>query len=118
MSLQHLKLADIQYLPSSAGSLYANPTSTKSFIKGLILFNGNSTTETIKLYVVPDSNSSLGTAGESNQIANLSLPSGDTLFFPLNVDGMPVTLTDHNDSIQGQTTTSSKVTCIVIGDIE
>jgi hypothetical protein len=118
MAIQHAKLADIAYVASSAGSVYTNPASTKSFLKGLILFNGNTTTETVKIYCVPDSSGSLGTAGVANQVAELSVATKETVYLPLNVDGFPLTLTDTNDAIFASTTTASKVTVIPIGDKE
>lgn len=113
MSLQRAKLADIQYIGASAASIYANPAVTKTFVKGLVLHNTNTTSETVQVYVVPDSASALGTAGAGNRILVLSLPANDTLFveFPYSV-----TLTDTNDSIQAQTTTASKVTVLLLGD--
>lgn len=111
--MQRAKLADIQYVAASAGSIYANPASTKTFVRGLVLHNTNGSAETVKVYVVPDSSSSLGTAGAGNRVLNISLPANDTLFveFPYSV-----VLTDTNDSIQAETTTASKVTVLVIGD--
>jgi hypothetical protein len=118
MALQHAKLADIQYIAATAGSIYTNPAATKSYIKGLIIFNGNTTSETVLLYAVPNSGGSLGTAGVSNQVAALLIVANDTVFFPFNVDGAPTVLDGTNDSIQAVTTTASKVTCLVIGDKE
>lgn len=113
MALQRAKLADIQYVGSSAGSLYANPSATKTLIAGVTLFNGNTTTETVKLYFVPDSAAALGTAGAANQFMEVALTAKNTQFveFPF-----PIILTDQNDSLQASTTTASKVTAIVHGD--
>jgi len=113
MALQRTKLADIAYVASSAGSIYANPASTTSVVKGLVLHNTNSTAETVQVYVVPDSAGSLGTASTANRILNISLPANDTLLveFPYSV-----VLTDTNDSLQAVTTTGSKVTVLVLGD--
>lgn len=112
-TLQRAKLGDIAYVASSAGAIYDNPGSTTTLVTGLTLFNGNSTTETVKVYVVPDSASSLGTAGAGNQMLELSLTTKETLFieFPFGV-----TLTDTHDSLQASTTTASMVTVIVHGD--
>jgi hypothetical protein len=118
MALQNAKLADAQYIPAAAGSIYANPSGVKSYLKGLILFNGNTTAETVKIYIVPDAAAALGVAGVANQVAEISVTAKETVFFPLNVDGMPVVLTDQNDSIQASTTTASKVTVWPIGDKE
>lgn len=113
MALQRTKLGDIAFIATTAGSIYANPASTKTVIKGLILHNTNSTTETVRVHVVPDSAGALGTAADGNRILNVSLPANDTLLveFPY-----AVTLTDANDSLQAATTTASKVTVIVLGD--
>lgn len=113
MALQRAKLGDIQYVGSSAGSIYANPSSTKTFIKGFTLHNTNTTSETVKLYVVPDSSSSLGTATSAHLILNVALVANDTLLVEL---PYAIVLTDANDSIQAVTTTASKVTVIVHGD--
>ena len=118
MALARTRLADIQYIAAAAASIYSNPASTKSYLKGLILFNGNTATELVKLYNVPDAAAALGTAGAANQIAEFNIPAKETVFFPLNVDGQPVVLLDQNDSIQATTTTASKVTVQVLGDKE
>ena len=113
MSLQRAKLADIAYIASSAGSIYSNPSSTKTFVRGLMLHNTNTSAETVQIYVVPDSTGSVGTAAASNRVFKFSLPADDTLLieFPYSV-----VLTDTNDSIQAVTTTPSKVTVILFGD--
>lgn len=113
MSLQRTKLADIQYVPNSAGTLYANPASTKTYIRGLVLFNGNTSAETVKLYNVPDSSGSAGTAGAGNQFTEYSLLQKETLILEFKY---PIVLTDENDTLQGVTTTASKVTVQVLGD--
>jgi hypothetical protein len=113
MAITRGKLADIQYVASSAGSIYANPGSTLTFISGFTLFNGNTTAETVKLYNVPDSGGSLGTAGVSNQFLEISLASLETFVFEAPSDG--IVLSDTNDSIQAVTTTASKVTVMVHG---
>jgi hypothetical protein len=115
MALQRAKLGDIAYVAATAGSLYSNPTSTKTFIRGVLLFNGNTTVETVQLYLVPDAGAALGTAGVSNQIARVELQPYETLMleFPYSL-----VLTDQNDSLQAVTTTASKVTAVVTGDKE
>ena len=113
MTITRGKLADIQTLPSTVGSIYANPASTKTFIAGFTLFNSNTTAETVKLYCVPDSAGSLGTAGVTNQFLEISLASLETFVFEAPSDG--IVLSDTNDSIQAVTTTASKVTIQVHG---
>ena len=115
MALARARLADIAYVASSAGSIYSNPASTKTYIKGITLFNGNATAELVKLYNVPDSSGSLGAAGAGNQFAEVTLQAKETLImeFP-----STLVLTDTNDSIQAVTTTASKVTVMIGGDKE
>jgi hypothetical protein len=113
MAITRGRLADIQYVASSAGSIYANPASTKTFIAGFTLFNGNTTTETVKLYNVPDSGGSLGTASTANQFLEIVLAAYETFIFEAPSDG--IVLTDTNDSIQAVTTTASKVTVMIHG---
>ena len=113
MAITRGRLAEIQTIPSTVGSLYANPSSTKTFVKGITLFNNNTTSETVKLYRVPDSTGSLGTAAVTNQFLEISLASLETFVFEFPGDG--AVLEDTNDSIQGVTTTASKVTVLIHG---
>jgi hypothetical protein len=113
MAITRGRLVDIQTIPSTVGALYTNASSTKSFIKGLTLFNSNTTAETVKLYRVPDSTGSLGTAAVTNQFLEISLAALETFIFEFPGDG--AVLEDTNDSIQGVTTTASKVTVQIHG---
>lgn len=116
MAVIHGRLADIQAIPATTGSLYANPVSTKSFVKGVTLFNSNTSTETVKLYLVPDSTGAVGTAALVNQFFETAIGSLETLFFEFPGDG--AVLQDVNDSIQGVTNTASRVTIILHGLLE
>ena len=113
MTMQRAKLADIQYIASSAGSIYSNPASTKTFVRSLIFHNTNTASETVKVYNVPDSTGSLGTASAANRFLNITLAANATFEYS---PEYPMVLTDTNDSIQAETTTASKVTAMVIGD--
>lgn len=113
MARQYTRLADIAYVASSAGAVYTNSAAEKAYIKSIVLFNNNTTAETVKLYNVPDSGGSVGTAGVSNQFAQVVLASKETLMFDL---PYPITLIDTNDTIQAETTTGSQVTIQILGD--
>lgn len=117
MSFSYSRLADIQYIEATTPkTLYFNPSGgAKSYIRSLVLFNGNTTTETTKLYMVPDSATATGTAGASNQFAELSLLTKETLIYDFKY---PITMIDPNDTLQGSTTTASKVTIQVLGAID
>jgi hypothetical protein len=107
------RLTDIQYVANTAGAIYTNAASTTSYIKSFVLYNNNTSTETVKLYNVPDSAASVGTAGDANQFAEIALAAKETLMFDL---PYPITIIDENDTIQAVTTTASKVTVQVLGD--
>ncbi len=113
MALQRAKLGDIAYVPGTAGPIYANPAGTKTFVRGLILHNTNATTETVKVYLVPDAALALGTPATGNRILNISLAPNDTLIVEFPYSHV---LTDTNDSLQAVTTSASKVTVVVFGD--
>jgi len=116
MALNRIRLADIQYIPSSAGALITNAVSTKTWIRGIVIYNGNTTAEAVKLYNVPDSTGSVGTAGVSNLFYVQSIPPDETVL--IEIPGPGLVLTDTNDTIQGVTTTGSKVTVMFTGDNE
>lgn len=115
MALQRSRLTDIAFVAAAAGSIYANPAATKTYIQSITLFNGNSTTETVKLYNVPDSAAALGVAAAANQFAEVTLAAKETLILEW---AYPIVLKDANDSIQAMTTTASKVTVMLHGDTD
>lgn len=116
MALQRVKLADIQYVPATAGVLLENTNGTdKVLVTGITLYNGNTTAETVELYYVPDNGAGgNGTAGAGNRFLKVSLSADETLAYDVPDGG--IYLTDDGDSIQGKTTTASKVTAILHGD--
>lgn len=115
MALQRGKLADIQFIGDSASSIYANSASTKTYIRGLVLHNTNTTTETVQIHNVPDSTGSVGAAGNDNRFLKVVLPPDETLFIDFEY---PLVLIDTNDTLQAVTTTANKVTIQVLGDFD
>ncbi len=115
MTLQHVTLAFPAYIPSTVGSIYANPAATKSYVRGLLIYNSNTTTETVDIHFVPDSAGSLGTADVTNRCFRLNIAADETLLIEL---VFPFVLTDENDAVFAKTTTSSKVNIVPLGDIE
>ena len=115
MALQRTRLANIQYIPSTAGSIYTNSINTKTHIKGFVFFNNNTVTETVKIYNVPDNAGAVGTAGSANQFLEIGIPAKDTVFIEI---PYVIMLIDENDSIQGSSTNASMVTVQVLGDKE
>ena len=110
---------NIQFVPNTtAAPIYVNPATTKTYLKGFVIFNGATTTETVNLYYLEDNVGALDTldiASKPQQFLRQELASGETFYVELNY---PVVLEDENDAIYGLTDTSNKVTCILIGDKE
>jgi len=101
---------------SSASALYTNAASKKGFLRLMIIHNANTTIETVKLYNVPDSAGSAGTAGVTNKIFEEDLVPNETYQWELKEPG--IIMEDTNDTLQGVTSTSSKVTFQAFGGIE
>jgi hypothetical protein len=114
MAYDYSRLKDITTLTTvaSAGILYTNPAATKTYIRLILLYNGNSTAETVGIYVVPDS-SGVGTAAVTNRIYQESIEAGGSRHLEWGAPG--IILEDENDSLQGDTTTNSKVVVGVYG---
>jgi hypothetical protein len=115
MPLQRAKLSNIQFISTTASPVYTNPSNTKTYIRGIIIFNSNTISETVRLWNVPASGGLVGIASTGNQFMNTVLQSSQTLFVEI---PYVVTLTDDKDSIQASTTNSSRVTIQILGDKE
>jgi len=116
MAFEYSRLVDVTTIAASAASIYANPASTTSYVRLINIHNSNTTAETVILYQVPDSGGSLGTAGDTNIIFEEELAADATRIIEYAVPGLM--LVDENDSIQGETTTASKVTITITGATE
>lgn len=103
-------ITGIAYISNSAAAIRTNSTTTE--IKGFVIFNGNTTAETVKFHNVPNSGGSVGTASSANQFYEYSLAAKATYIFDV---PFPITLLANNDTIQASTTTASKVTVQVLG---
>ena len=113
MAIVRGRLANIQTIPNTAGSIYTNPASTITFVSGFTIYNTSSTSRVVKLYNVPDSTGSLGTAGLTNQFLEVSIAGYETFIFEAPSDG--IVLADTNDSLQAVTSTSNDVTIMIHG---
>jgi hypothetical protein len=113
MARLYTRLADPQFIPSTVGSVYANPSASKTYISGYILFNTNTTSETVRIHNVPNNGAIIGTASDATQMDEVVLTTKTQLIrtFPY-----PITQIDLNDSIQAVTTTASRVTIQLLGD--
>ena len=116
MALNRVRLADIQEIAAAAAALITNASGDKTWIRGILIHNGNAGAETVKLYNVPDSTGSVGTAADANKFFEEAIPTLENRYIDL--PGPGILLTDTNDTIQGVTTTATKTTIQFFGDTE
>ena len=116
MAFAYARVLEITTLPAAAASVYANPAATTTYIRGIILHNGNTVTEAVKLYNVPDDAGAVGTAAVTNEMYSESMVAGTTTILEFSAPG--IMLTDTNDSIQGVSTNAGKVTIQLLGATE
>jgi hypothetical protein len=107
MAIVMTRLADSQYVAGSAAAIVTNASGHKTYVRLITVYNGNATSETVRVYRVPDSGGSVGTAGPGNQKAQLYVPASETVFFE--IPGPGWILEDTNDTVQADTTTANKV---------
>jgi len=99
MALQFNKLMDIAAVATGASaSVYANPSSTKTYIGCIHLHNSNASSRVVTLNNVPDSGGSLGTPATTNQNFKVTLVTNESLLLE---PKYPWVLTDTNDAIFG-----------------
>ncbi len=110
------RLKEVGYVSASAAAVVTNPASTYTSIRLIILHNNNSTTETVNIWVVPDSSGAVGTAGDANKMTSIDILPGETVQLDFPAPG--IYLTSTNDTLQMATTTASKVTVQVYGFTE
>lgn len=101
-------------VPSTTGAVFTCPASTKIFYSGFELHNTNTTSEVVELYDVPNSGGSVGTAAAvPHRFLKVTLAPDETYFYEAPSDGRVHNAT--NDTIQGKTTTASKVNITPFG---
>lgn len=96
------KLAFIQ-LASSKGDIY-DSGSTIGCVHNIILHNINTVSENVILYLHDGSNEFI--------LFNLSIAANDTVILSFQNEGLIV---DASSKITGNTTTATKVTCLIMG---
>lgn len=109
------RLKEISVIPASPASVYTNNNTDPVHVGIIVLHNTNSTSETVKLYKVPNNGGVVGTASESNRFYSTSLSADETVL--VHSDEVNIVLTATNDSIQAETTTADKVTIQMFGSI-
>lgn len=116
MAYSHSSLVTggITTIADAAGALVTNAATT--YIRLIIIHNANTTSETVTLYRVPDNAGAVGAAAETNAFWEDTLLPKETVTFEFAAQGLK--LSDVNDTIQGVTTTASKVTFQAEGGTE
>jgi len=116
MALQRIEMPDSAFIAATTPAAIYTHSTGKSFIKGIELHNTNTTTENVQLYFVPPTGGGgVGTASAVHRKLNINLPPNDTLL--IEYPGYR-TMTRANYTIQASTTTASKVTVSIFGDVE
>jgi hypothetical protein len=115
MARQNTRLADIQYVPSTVGSVYANPAATKTHLKGFSLFNTGTISEVIDVYLVPDNAGAVRTATNAHYHGRITLLPKAKFY---DESEYVWTMIDTNDTLQMVTTTGSTVTLCLYGDLD
>ena len=116
MAFAYDRLVDVTTLPKSVGILFDQPASQVTYIRFILLHNSNTTAEVVKLYDVPDNGGSVGSAGATNEFFGATLQPLETVMIEFPVPGKIIK--DEHETIQGVTTTASKVTCTMYGGKE
>jgi len=98
------------YIPTTAGTIYAKPASTTSYIRNILIYNGSAGSQSIQLYLVPTG----GTAGVATCFWSVPVPPSETVTIEYSANpGMVLDKT--GDALKAATTTASYVTISVFG---
>jgi hypothetical protein len=96
MTLSNTNLMFPAYVANSAASVYANVAGHTAFIRGIILHNANTTTETVVIHFVVNSSGSLGTAAATNLMYKLLVAPDETVALEI---PFSFVMTGTNDTI-------------------
>lgn len=113
MTLSRIRLTEIATLTTSAVSYYANPASTKTLVKSIILYNFSASSINVTVHLVPDSSGSVGTAANGNQIFSKDLLTKESFEF---APSYPFMLIDENDTIQASASANTSANILILGD--
>jgi len=117
----------------TTATVYSVGSAKTAYIRSIVICNtftgaaSSTLSQTVQIYVVPNSGGSVGVASTSNRIGRVSLTPDDTFFYDLQY---PITLQNTGDSIQvfnegtyaytlsGIATATNPVNVMVLGDRE
>ncbi len=115
MAFDYSRLVEITTIANAAAAVYDHASGT-AYGRLIIIHNGNTTVEVVKLYMVPNNAGAVGTAGATNIFFNQNVGVNETIFIEAKEPGLM--FVDIHDSLQAVTTTASKVTIQVYGGAE
>lgn len=118
MALAQTSLGNVTAIEAGqTTAVYTVGSAQTTYVRSLILYNqSGSNAQNAKVYIVPNSGGSAGTAVTGNQIARIGISTDDTYFFEF---AYPVTLTANGDTIQVQNEgTGAAINVLVLGDRE
>ncbi len=121
MAFAYSRLTEITTIGTSAAAVLTNASGNTTYVRLIVIHNGNTSAEAVKLYNVPDSSGSVGTAAAANLFhqgdgTGGDLSAGATIQLEYAAPGL--ILTDANDTIQAVTDTADKVTIQIFGAVE
>ena len=113
-SFEYRQLTEIQIIDSTSSEVFVNNPVKKSYVRNIILFNGDSTAVVnVKLYKVKNVAGVVDTVDPSNQMYDADLNPGDRVSIEYPIPGS--ILDELNDSIQAVADVSNVVTIEIIG---
>lgn len=117
MAVTFSRLTEVQVLQTSATVSYANPATTTTYIRLILIHNVHTTNnQTVQIWTVPDNAGAVGTASNSNRAYAVVLTPGETR--AIEFKGPGLMLIDENDTIQASASEANAVTFQMYGAIE
>lgn len=115
MTMQRGNLGSVQSVPTTASAVVTNASGKRTYVRGFVVFNGNTATETLGLHVVDNVSGSLGSATAGNKILEMQLAAKETVTLAL---PYPITMTGTNDAVFASASTASKINLVALGDTD
>ena len=116
MAFVYSPLTKVTPIPDSVGTIYETPGLTTAYLRTIILFNSNTTNETVKLYYLDYDISGPVTPAVTNQFLERVLSPKETLV--IEFSAIPGLVLQAGDIISGDTDTADKVTIQLMGSTQ
>ena len=115
MTLTHTALCPISVLTGTVATYYTVPTSTKTYVKSIILYNVDTVIETVVLYNSLAAVNAANDSGASmNRFLSIDLQSNETVILNFSE---PIVMA-AGDTIRGYAGTTQKVSIQIMGATE